>query len=47
MSLMRRVKFNLIKAKTVKVIGHEVHQQNSIYWMLEIATKNNFEGSKN
>ena len=47
MSFNTTVKINLIQAKIKKVIGHEVHQQNSIYWMLKIATKNNFDRPEN
>ena len=47
MSFNTPVKINLIQAKIKKVIGHEVHQQNSIYCMLKIATKNNFDQPEN
>ena len=47
MSFNTPVKINLIQAKIKEVIGHEVHQQNSIYWMLKIATKNNFDRPEN
>ena len=34
------VKIDMIQAKVEK-LGHEVHQQNAIYWMPKIAIKNN------
>ena len=46
MSFDTPVKINLIQAKIKKVIGHEVHQQNSIYWMPKIEVKDNFDRPK-
>ena len=33
--------------KKKKVIGHDVHQKNSIYWIPKIDVKNNFDWPKN
>ena len=41
------VKIDLIQAKIKKVKGHQVHRQNSKYWMPKIVIKNNFYRPEN
>ena len=45
-SFSKRVQINLIQAKTKNPIGYEVHQQNSIYWILRLEVGNNFHGPR-